>query len=115
MYYHMSKSKVTELLPAILIATSNRDSRIQQDPVEIGTKTIMEGYENKEQLEKKTFGIDAEYDALDELCQDIKERMQEVSSQKKAGSMRQMAMETVKQTKKRKSTGGDEESQPPRR
>lgn len=90
-------------------------------------KKIMEEFENKEQVEKKASGIDAEYDELDQLCQDIKERMEEVSSQEeaesakkkaeseKAASMRQMAMETVAETKKRKSTGGDEESQPPRR
>lgn len=87
-------------------------------------KRIMEEFENKEQVEKKAFGIDAEYDELDQLCQDIKERMEEVSSQEeaesakkkseseKAASMRQMAMETVAETKKRKSTGG---AQPPRR
>ena len=69
-------------------------------------KRIMEEFENKEQVEKKASGIDAEYDELDQLCQDIKERMEEVSS------MRQMAMETVAETKKRKSTGG---AQPPRR
>lgn len=69
-------------------------------------KRIMEEFENKEQVEKKASGIDAEYDVLDQLCQDIKERMEEVSS------MRQMAMETVAETKKRKSTGG---AQPPRR
>ena len=69
-------------------------------------KKIMEEFENKEQVEKKASGIDAEYDELDQLCQDIKERMEEVSS------MRQMAMETVAETKKRKSTGG---AQPPRR
>ena len=66
----------------------------------------MEEFENKEQVEKKASGIDAEYDELDQLCQDIKERMEEVSS------MRQMAMETVAETKKRKSTGG---AQPPSR
>ena len=37
------KSKVTEvqhgeLLPAILMTTSKRDSRLQKDPVEIGSK-----------------------------------------------------------------------------
>ena len=64
----------------------------------------MEEFENKEQVEKKASGIDAEYDELDQLCQDIKERMEEVSS------MRQMAMETVAETKRRKSTGG---AQPP--
>lgn len=69
-------------------------------------KRIMEEFENKEQVEKKASGIDAEYDVLDQLCQDIKERMEEVSS------MRQMAMETVAETEKRKSTGG---AQPPRR
>lgn len=69
-------------------------------------KRIMEEFENKEQVEKKASGIDAEYDVLDQLCQDIKERMEEVSS------MRQMAMETVAETKRRKSTGG---AQPPRR
>lgn len=69
-------------------------------------KRIMEEFENKEQVEKKASGIDAEYDELDQLCQDIKERMEEVSS------MRQMAMETVAETKRRKSTGG---AQPPRR
>ena len=69
-------------------------------------KKIMEEFENKEQVEKKASGIDAEYDELDQLCQDIKERMEEVSS------MRQMAMETVAETKRRKSTGG---AQPPRR
>ncbi|CAH3172410.1 unnamed protein product [Porites evermanni] len=69
-------------------------------------KRIMEEFENKEQVEKKASGIDAEYDELDQLCQDIKERMEEVSSQEeaesakkkleseKAASMRQMAMET---------------------
>ena len=66
----------------------------------------MEEFENKEQVEKKASGIDADYDELDQLCQDIKERMEEVSS------MRQMAMETVAETKRRKSTGG---AQPPRR
>ena len=69
-------------------------------------KRIMEEFENKEQVEKKASGIDAEYDELDQLYQDIKKRMEEVSS------MRQMAMETVAETKKRKSTGG---AQPPRR
>ena len=69
-------------------------------------KRIMEEFENKEQVEKKASGIDADYDELDQLCQDIKERMEEVSS------MRQMAMETVAETKRRKSTGG---AQPPRR
>ena len=84
----------------------------------------MEEFENKEQVEKKASGIDAEYDVLDQLCQDIKERMEEVSSQEeaesakkkseseKAASMGQMAMETVAETNKRKSTGG---AQPPRR
>ena len=66
----------------------------------------MEEFEKKEQVEKKASGIDAEYDELDQLCQDIKERMEEVSS------MRQMAMETVAETKRRKSTGG---AQPPHR
>ena len=87
-------------------------------------KRIMEEFENKEQVEKKASGIDAEYDVLDQLCQDIKERMEEVSSQEeaesakkksqseKAASMRQMAMETAAETKKRKSTGG---AQPSRR
>lgn len=87
-------------------------------------KRIMEEFENKEEVEKKASGIDAEYDELDQLCQDIKERMEEVSSQEeaeiakkkskseKAASMRQMAMETAAETKKRKSTGG---AQPPRR
>ena len=89
-------------------------------------KKFMEEFENKEQVEKKASGIDAEYDELDQLCQ-VKERMEEVSIQgegesakkkvesEKAASMRHMAMETVAETKKRKSTGGDEESQPPRR
>lgn len=34
----------------------------------------MEDFENKGQVEKKASGIDAEYDELDQLCQDIKER-----------------------------------------
>ena len=43
MQNHMPKSKVTEvqhgeLLPAIPTATSKRDSRLQKDPVEIGSK-----------------------------------------------------------------------------
>ena len=77
----------------------------------------MEEFENKEQLEKKASGIDAEYDELYQLCQDIKEWMEKVSSEEeaesakkkaeseKAASMRQMAMETVEKPRKGRAQG----------
>ena len=73
------------------MATSKRDSRLEKDPVEIGSTKIMEEFENKEQVEKKASGIDAENDELDQLCQDIKERMEEVSSQEEAESAKKNA------------------------
>ena len=52
----------------------------------------MEEFENKEQVEKKASGIDAEYDELDQLCQDIKERMEDVSSREEAESAKKKAV-----------------------
>ena len=71
----MTEVQHGELLPAILMERSKRDSRLQKDPVEIGSKKSWKNknFENKEQVERKASGIDAEYDELDQLCQDIKE------------------------------------------
>ena len=87
---------------------------------------IMQEFEKKERDEHKATGIDVEYDELAHLSQDIKDRMEEVTSQvepetakkqqeaEQASGMRQKAMETMGGTKKRKSSSTDGK-QPQRR
>ena len=76
---------------------------------------LMKEFDEKDKNERKASGIDAEYDELMQLCQDIKERIDEsleVTEKEKekqtqeknlACDMRQKAMETLGSTKKRKS------------
>lgn len=88
---------------------------------------VMREFEEKDKEEKRASGINAEYDEFMQLCQDIKERIEEslqVTEKEKqkqaqektlASDMRQKAMETLGSTKKRKSESDEESPKKPSR
>lgn len=46
-------------------------------------KKIMDDYDNKDKMEQKASGIDAQYGEYEQLCEDVKERVKEKRQTKK--------------------------------